>query len=79
MVGPSMTEEDRRLASRRLKGGFVLLVGASAALVSLQADASLVQTAVAVVVALVVGVALLWFVLRLLRELQPPERRPPPR
>ena len=73
MVGPSISEDDRRVASRRLKAGFVLLVGASAALVSYQAGASLTQAAVAVVAALVVGVALLWFVLRLLREMQPPD------
>lgn len=72
MVGPSLTDEDRRVASRRLKVGFVLLVAVSAALVSYQAGASPTQTAVAVGVALLAGVALLWFVLRLLRELQPP-------
>ena len=79
MVGPSLTEEDRRVASRRLKAGFVLLVGASAGLVSYQAGASLREGAIVVGAALAVGAALLWFVIRLLREVQSPNQRRPRR
>lgn len=77
MVGPSFTEEDRRVASRRLKAGFVLLVGVSAGLVSYRAGASLAEGAIVVGASLAVGAALLWFVVRLLRQMQPPDPRRP--
>lgn len=68
MVGPSLTEEERSLANSRLKVGFVLLVGASTALMSLHIDPTPLELAVAFGGGLVVGVVLLWFVLRNLRE-----------
>ena len=61
MVGPSITDDERRLANRRLQFGFVVLVGVSGGLVALQAGASTPQIGVAVVGGLVLGgVLLLW-------------------
>jgi Flp pilus assembly protein TadB len=61
MVGPSITDEERRDANNRLQAGFVLLVGVSGGLVAMQAGASLPQVGVAIVGALVLGgVLLLW-------------------
>jgi purine-cytosine permease-like protein len=59
MVGPSLSEEDRAVASRRLKLGFVVLVGCSGGLVALAAGATPSQALVAVVVGLLAGGALL--------------------
>ncbi|WP_338739661.1 hypothetical protein [Haloplanus salilacus] len=61
MVGPSLSEEKRRVASRRLKLGFVGLVGASAGLVALAGGATTVQVLVALAVGLAVGGVLLWY------------------
>ncbi|ESP89066.1 hypothetical protein [Candidatus Halobonum tyrrellensis] len=71
MVGPSLTDDERDSANRRLQVGFVLLVGASGGLVALGADATPVQLAAGVAAGLVLGVGLLWFVLRTFREVQP--------
>ena len=61
MVGPSITDDERRLANRRLQIGFVVLVGVSGGLVALQAGASTLQIGVAIVGGLVLGgVLLLW-------------------
>lgn len=60
MVGP-ISREERRSASRRLKIGFVLLIGISAGLITLQGDPTLVVFALAVLCGLVVGVALVAF------------------
>jgi undecaprenyl pyrophosphate phosphatase UppP len=61
MVGPSITDDERRDANNKLQLGFVLLVGISGGLVATQAGASLLQTAVAVAGGLVLGgVLLLW-------------------
>lgn len=65
MVGPSMSEEDRRVASFRLKAGFVLLVGASGGLVALQVDPTLPQLAGAVVGGLLVGYLLVRYLVRI--------------
>ena len=59
MVGPSLSEEDRSVASRRLKLGFVALVGCSGGLVALSAGATLGQALAAVLVGLFVGGALM--------------------
>ncbi|MFB6256826.1 MAG: hypothetical protein ABEH58_08920 [Haloplanus sp.] len=59
MVGPSLTESDRAVASRRIKYGFVALVGCSGGLVALAADATVGQAFGAVVTGLLVGGALL--------------------
>jgi uncharacterized membrane protein (DUF485 family) len=71
MVGPSLTDDERRLANNRLKLGFVLLVGFSSGLVALQAGGTTVQLAVAVVGGLILGVVLLYFVVRAAREFNP--------
>ncbi|MFD1634133.1 hypothetical protein ACOZ4L_00190 [Haloplanus ruber] len=59
MVGPSFTDDERQVASRRLKLGFVALIGLSGGLVALAADATPVQGVVAVVAGLLVGGLLL--------------------
>lgn len=67
MVGPSITDEERAAASTRLKAGFVLLVGASGGLVSLQADPTPLQFLGATVGGLLVGYALLVSLARSIR------------
>jgi len=59
MVGPSLTEADRAVASRRLRYGFVILVGCSGGLAALAAGATVVQTLGAVLAGLLVGGSLL--------------------
>lgn len=59
MVDPVSSEERSRFA-RRLKIGFVLLVGLSAGLITLQGDVGLVGFAVATVGGSVVGALLVW-------------------
>lgn len=61
MVGPSTTDEERDESRRRLKAGFVLLVGASGTLIAIQGGASLPIVAVATLMGLVAGAALLWY------------------
>jgi lysozyme family protein len=68
MVGPSITDDERRVASRRLKAGFVGLVGASAGLAALAGDATPAQLLVAVVVGLLAGAALLRYLVYVGRE-----------
>ncbi|MFB6092088.1 MAG: hypothetical protein ABEK02_03650 [Haloquadratum sp.] len=64
MVGPSLTDEERDVANRRLKAGFVALVGASGGLIAVQAGGSPAVVAGGVVGGLALGVALLWFLVR---------------
>jgi hypothetical protein len=59
MVGPSLSAEDRAVASRRLKYGFVALVGCSGGLVALATDATVVQALGAALAGLLVGGALM--------------------
>ena len=61
MVGPSLSDEDRAVASRRLKVGFVVLVGCSGGLVALTAGATAPQALGAVLVGLLVGGALMMY------------------
>ncbi|WP_101294948.1 hypothetical protein [Halegenticoccus soli] len=68
MVGPSLTDEERRLANSRLKAGFVALVGLSSGLVALQVEPSLPQLAAAVVGGLLVGWLLVWYLSRSFRR-----------
>ena len=68
MVGSSLTADEKELANRRLKVGFVLLVAGSTALMSLRIDPTPIQLAAAFVGGLGVGIVLLWFVLRNLQE-----------
>ena len=70
MVGPSITDDERRVASRRLKAGFVVLVGVSGALVALQVDATPVQMGAAALAAGVLGLLLLLYLDRLGRQFQ---------
>ncbi|WP_160134606.1 hypothetical protein [Halococcus salsus] len=60
MVGP-VSREERLSVSRRLKIGFVLLVGASAGLITFQGEPTLPVVAVAVLFGLVVGALLVVF------------------
>jgi len=57
MVGP-IRGEDRRVATRRLKVGFVLLVGLSSGLITLQGDPSIFIFVLAVLLGCVVGLLL---------------------
>jgi hypothetical protein len=59
MVGP-VTDEERSSLARKLKIGFVVLVGLSAGLITLQADAGLLMFAIATGIGLAVGVVLVW-------------------
>jgi membrane associated rhomboid family serine protease len=60
MAGP-ISREDRAKTMRWVKIVFVLLVGASAGLITSQGDASLEIVVGAVVGGLLVGVALVWY------------------
>ncbi|MFQ3320272.1 MAG: hypothetical protein ACI8UR_002260 [Natronomonas sp.] len=60
MVGP-ISDEDRERTMRRLKIGSVLLVGASAGLITSQGDASLRVLIGAVAAGLLLGAALVWY------------------
>lgn len=73
MVGPSFSEDDRERTHRRLKIGFVGLVGASTGLVALQVGPTLPELVAAIAGGLVVGAALTWFVARNLRKMVPDE------
>ncbi|NHN59510.1 MULTISPECIES: hypothetical protein [Halorussus] len=64
MVGPPSREE-KRDAMNRLKAGIVLLVGASAGLITLSGGGSLLQIGLAVVAGLVVGAVLLAYLVRI--------------
>lgn len=71
MVESSISSEDRNRAAVLFKVGFTLLVGISAGLVSVQADAGAVFTAAAVAVGTAIGAVLTWFVVRNIRSVQP--------
>jgi ammonia channel protein AmtB len=75
MVGPSLSEEKRRIAGQRLRAGFVALVGVSGGLVAVANEASAVQALGAVGAGLLVGVALLRFLARAGRDWQRSRRR----
>lgn len=64
MVGP-LSDDQRRLGARRLQIGFVLLVGVSAGLISLQADPTPLQVAAAVLGGLALGVLLVAYLYRM--------------
>jgi hypothetical protein len=77
MVGPSLSEEEQSVARLRLKAGFVLLVGLSGGLVALGAGGDPWQLAVAVAGGSAVGLVLLFFMLRMARQLRESNRGPP--
>ncbi|WP_369684815.1 hypothetical protein [Halalkalicoccus sp. NIPERK01] len=64
MVGP-MSDEERRAGSQRLYAAFVLLVGVSAGLMALSGGATLAQAAIGAGAGLVLGGALMWWLLRI--------------
>lgn len=63
MVGPPSDEDEQ--ARTRLKASIVALVGASAGLITLSGSGSAVQVALAVGAGLVVGAALLTYLVRI--------------
>jgi len=65
MVGPSITDDDRRRVSRRLRVGFVVLVAMSGGLVAIQAGADLPGIAVASVAGGALGLSLIWYLVRI--------------
>ena len=65
MVGPSLSSEEQRAASLRLKVGLVLIIGASAGLIALQAQATLVQVGVAFVGGVLLGAVLVAYLVRI--------------
>lgn len=71
MVDSSIDADDRTRSAFLLKAFFTGLVGASAGLVSVQANASLEFTFAAVLAGLCIGVVLTWFVVRNIRRVQP--------
>ncbi|AKU08769.1 MULTISPECIES: hypothetical protein [Haloferax] len=75
MVGSSMSDEETRLANNRIKIGFVLLVGVSAGLVAVQAGATLVQSAIALLAGVAVGGVLTWYLGRWAKEFTAVNRR----
>jgi hypothetical protein len=75
MVGPSLSDDDRRVASKRLRLGFVALVGCSGGLVALAAGATPTASLAAVLVGLLVGGALVVYLRRVGREWRRSHRR----
>ncbi|WP_332899577.1 hypothetical protein [Haladaptatus sp. CMSO5] len=61
MVGP-LSSEERTAATLRLKIGFVVLVGASAGLITLPSSPSLFEFGVAFLAGSALGVLLVWLV-----------------
>ncbi|MFC4359217.1 hypothetical protein ACFO0N_14825 [Halobium salinum] len=68
MVGPTMSDEERISANARLRIGFVVLVGISAGLVSLQVDPTPLQVAGSVAAGLLVGWLLVRWLVRSYRK-----------
>jgi hypothetical protein len=61
MVGPA-SDDDRQSLSFRLKIFFVVLVGASAGLITSVENTTLLESGLATLAGLVVGVILVWIV-----------------
>lgn len=57
MVGP-MSNDERTSLTRRLKTGFVVLIGISAGLITLVGDPTLLETALVTLVGFIVGAVL---------------------
>ncbi|WP_224449380.1 hypothetical protein [Haloprofundus salilacus] len=68
MVGPSLSDDERDAASRRLKLFFVVLVGASGGLIALQVEPTPLELALSTVGGLLVGWVLLVFLVRSFRQ-----------
>jgi len=71
MVGPSLDDDARRDASRKLRYGFVALVAASGGLVAYQSGATLAGVGVATVAGLLIGVVLMKFLSRWFQQFAP--------
>jgi lysozyme family protein len=65
VVGPSLSDDERRLANSRLSVGFVFLVAVSGGLVALTVGGTPVQLAGGVAAGAVLGLLLLLFLRRL--------------
>lgn len=63
-----MTEEDRDAGNRKLKLLFVAIVTASAGLITLQVDATPVETAAALGAGFLVSLLLTWYLSKTLAE-----------
>ena len=74
MTGP-VSDEERERTMSRLKIGTVFLVGLSAGLITSQGDASLAVVAAAVLLGLLVGAALVWFLFPSIETLAPASNR----
>jgi hypothetical protein len=61
MVGPT-ADDDRQSLAFRLKIFFVVLVGASAGLITVVEDTTLLESGLATLTGLMVGVILVWIV-----------------
>jgi hypothetical protein len=68
MVDSTISEGQRESFRRRLLGGFVLLVGASGGMVAVQASGSATEIITAVVVGLILGGLLAWYLIRVTRQ-----------
>ncbi|AHZ23817.1 hypothetical protein E6P09_12880 [Haloferax mediterranei ATCC 33500] len=75
MVGPSLSDDETKLANSRLKLGFILLIGVSATLIAVQAGATLLQTGLALIGGLLVGVLLTRYLSKWSREFTEVNRR----
>jgi hypothetical protein len=78
MVGPSLTDEERDDANRRLRAGFVALVAISGALVALQAGGGVEFVVAGFVGGLLVGAVLLRYLVRWGEEFRRETNRRPP-
>lgn len=74
MVGPSLSPDEKRLASLRLQAGFVTLIAVSAGLLAVRSGSGSLGTVVAVTGGIVGGLALLWFLRRSLSGTNPETR-----
>lgn len=71
MVESSIDATERNRSALYLKALFTATVGASAGLVSVQADAAIEFVIAAVAVGLTIGAVMTWFVVRNIRRVQP--------
>jgi lysozyme family protein len=70
MVGSSLSDDERRAANKSLRALFILLVGVSAGLVAFSGGATPIQSGVAATAGFVVGGVLLWFLVRMGRQIR---------
>lgn len=65
MVRSSMSDEERQAWMAVLKGGFIMLVAGSAALIAVQGGAELLEIAGVTLFGAVFGALLLWYLTRM--------------